>query len=169
MEKTDYELVKEKDYLELWKRYKALCLKFWKILITQLPNEYECFDDFYTDCYEIVMNAANALDLEKMNKEKFCFYIQLYHYLQNFTIRDLVGKHFKSNIIQEDDKAFPNLKDENSEKIIDYLDAELFIEKNIRPILNEKENKKLTSYLNGNKESKISTMFPKIRKKITNI
>lgn len=88
-ELTDYELIKNKNYYELWKRYSPLFLTFYnkvpKFVRTQL---WQDFDEFRQDCYPILVSAVDSEKLERVkNPETFKLYIQLYHYLMNFTTR----------------------------------------------------------------------------------
>lgn len=88
-ELTDYELIKNKNYYELWERYSALFLTFYnkvpKSVRTQL---WENFDEFRQDCFPILVAAVDSEKLERVkNPETFRLYIQLYHYLMNFTTR----------------------------------------------------------------------------------
>lgn len=95
---TDYELIEKKDYLALWEKYTPLIRKFYNKAHNStyyylFPNSFE---DFKFDMYEVVVKAAEAIKLNKIkDKNKWCFYAQLYHYLQNATDRDTISKYMR--------------------------------------------------------------------------
>ncbi len=99
MEKSiDYKLIENKDYESLWKKYKPLCMKYFQKLPEDIRKQVydDYFEDFYVDCYEVLHNAAESLKLSKIkNPKTWTFYIQLAHYLQNFTTRDIVRDTYK--------------------------------------------------------------------------
>lgn len=98
MMSIDYELIKNKDYEALWKKYRPLCMKYFQKLPEDIRKQVydNYFEDFYVDCYEVLHDAAESLVLSKIkNPETWTFYIQFAHYLQNFTTRDIVRETYK--------------------------------------------------------------------------
>ena len=86
---NDYELIKEKNYYELFERYSALFMTFYKRVPTSVRDQlWENFDEFKQDCYPVLVSAVDSEKLKRVkNPETFKLYIQLYHYLMNFTTR----------------------------------------------------------------------------------
>lgn len=177
---SDYELVKNKEYLKLWNQYKGLLNVFYYKCVDALTqsgfpfDDYEDMQDFFYDCYPIVVNAVDSIKLEKIKKpETWTLYIQLYHYMQNFVNRD---------IIQPKLKAFSNgfqlldIDDEKN-KVLSYDDNELInIEDkiafnqliDIAISLGPKYIDVLNKVMNG-KSSKKSKHFKEIITKYNNI
>lgn len=95
---TDFQLIVNKDYTTLWKKYKYLIMVFWKKLPDYCKIFYfdNSFNDFNNSCYESVVKSAKSINVDLItDKETWTFYIQLYHYLQNYTTRDIVGDYIK--------------------------------------------------------------------------
>lgn len=94
---TDYEIVKKKDYYTLWKKYEALMMIYFK----KLPDDvrdyvFEDFADFKSSCYQVLVNAVEALTLSKIkNPETWTFWQQFSFYLQNYTTRNIVRDTYK--------------------------------------------------------------------------
>lgn len=86
---NDYELIRDKKYFELWEKYSPLFMSFYKKVSTSVRNQlWEDFEEFKQDCYPVLVAAVDSEKLERVkNPETFRLYIQLYHYLMNFTTR----------------------------------------------------------------------------------
>ena len=86
---NDYELIRDKKYFELWERYSPLFLTFYNKVPKSVRNQlWQDFDEFRQDCYPVLVSAVDSEKLERVkNPETFKLYIQLYHYLMNFTSR----------------------------------------------------------------------------------
>lgn len=118
---TDYELIEKKDYLALWEKYIPLIMKFYNKAHNStyyylFPSSFE---DFKFDMYEVVVKAAEAIKLNKIkDKNKWCFYAQLYHYLQNATGRDIINKFMRSG--QDKILSYDNV--EAGEEVAHYFD-----------------------------------------------
>ncbi len=86
---NDYELIKEKNYYELFERYSPLFMAFYKKVPSYVSNQlWQDFDEFKQDCYPVLVAAVDSEKLERVKSpETFKLYIQLYHYLMNFTTR----------------------------------------------------------------------------------
>lgn len=103
---NDFELVKEKNYAELWKKYIPLMNKFYKKAVTSalkigLFIPYENTFDFQADCYPILINAVDSIKLEKIkNPEDWTLYIQFYRYLQNFISRQVIRPLIRNNNLE---------------------------------------------------------------------
>lgn len=86
---NDFELIKNKKYYELWERYSPLFMTFYKRVPTSVRDQlWENFDEFRQDCFPVLVAAVDSERLERVkNPDTFKLYIQLYHYLLNFTSR----------------------------------------------------------------------------------
>ena len=86
---NDFELIKNKKYYELWERYSPLFMTFYKRVPTSVRDQlWENFDEFRQDCFPVLVAAVDSERLERVkNPDTFKLYIQLYHYLMNFTSR----------------------------------------------------------------------------------
>lgn len=95
---TDFELVKEKDYFELWNRYTGLMLTYFYKIPANIRNDlFENFQEFKDSCYPEVVKAVDALKLERIkNPETWKFYIQFSFYLKNYTGRKLVKEYIRN-------------------------------------------------------------------------
>ena len=119
MMSVDYELIKNKDYEALWKKYRPLCMKYFQKLPEEIRKQVydDYFDDFYVDCYEVLHDAAESLTLPKIkNPETWTFYIQFAHYLQNFTTRDIVRETYKQWANETSVDTFNSLDDNASDR-----------------------------------------------------
>lgn len=93
---TDYELIKSKNYYEIWSKYRQLMMKFYMRLSEHKIYAFEDFDDFASSCYEVVVQAVDSIKLEKIKKpDTWTIYIQLYRYLGNYTTRKVIPNYYK--------------------------------------------------------------------------
>lgn len=89
----DLQDIINKNYLNLWNRYKPLQMKYWKKISEYIRHDLydNGFDEFCQDCYLVLVNAANGVKVEKIkNPETYSFYVQYSQWLHNFTTRDIV-------------------------------------------------------------------------------
>lgn len=89
----DLQDIIDKNYLNLWNRYKPLQMKYWKKISEFIRHDLydNGFDEFCQDCYVVLVNAANGIKVEKIkNPETYSFYVQYSQWLHNFTTRDIV-------------------------------------------------------------------------------
>lgn len=89
----DLQDIINKNYLNLWTRYKPLQMKYWKKISEYIRHDLydNGFDEFCQDCYLVLVNAANGVKIEKIkNPETYSFYVQYSQWLHNFTTRDIV-------------------------------------------------------------------------------
>lgn len=89
----DLQDIINKNYLNLWNRYKPLQMKYWKKISEYIRHDLydNGFDEFCQDCYLVLVNAANGVKIEKIkNPETYSFYVQYSQWLHNFTTRDIV-------------------------------------------------------------------------------
>lgn len=89
----DLQDIIDKNYLNLWNRYKPLQMKYWKKISEYIRHDLydNGFDEFCQDCYLVLVNAANGVKVEKIkNPETYSFYVQYSQWLQNFTTRDII-------------------------------------------------------------------------------
>lgn len=145
MKSEDYILIEKKDYYGLWVKYRELIAKFYNKLAMHKIYAFDDFQDFYQSCYEVLVEAADKIKLEKVKKEDtWTFYIQLYHYLQNYTSRKVVKDYYNNiNMLPYDSEIL----DESS-----YIDDNSSFEKTESlkqtiPHLSEHDKKLLTKYI----------------------
>lgn len=102
---TDYELVKNKDYTAILKKYRPLMMRYFQKMLTVSNCGFEDFEDFISGFYEDMVKAVNAVKLSKIkDPETFGLYCQLSFWLRNFTtrkIRDYVKLQKYSNPLLE--------------------------------------------------------------------
>ena len=86
---NDYELIKNKNYLELFEKYDHLFMAFYKKVPSYVKNKvWDNLEEFKQDCYPVLVAAVDSEKLERVkDPETFGLYIQLYHYMMNFTTR----------------------------------------------------------------------------------
>lgn len=98
--KTDYELVKEKNYYELWVKYEGLMMIFFKKLPENIRDDmFEDFDEFKQSCFPHLVKAVDSIKLERVkDRETWTLYIQYYRYLQNYTSRQIVKKYIGTTL-----------------------------------------------------------------------
>ena len=94
---TDFELVKKKDYYALWQKYEGLMMIYFKKLPVDVRDYvFEDFTDFKSSCYQVLINAVEALTLSKIkNPDTWTFWQQFAFYLQNYTTRNIVRDTYK--------------------------------------------------------------------------
>lgn len=141
---NDYTLVKEKNYFEIWKQYRQLMMKFYNKLSDNKIYAFDDFDDFASSCYEVVVQAVDSIKLDRIkNKETWTIYIQLHHYLQNYTTRRVVPNYYKDNNVVSYDTEFQfgSYNDDNS--IFEKMESL----KQIISHLSEHDRKLLTKYI----------------------
>ena len=95
---TDFELVKEKDYFELWNRYVGLVLIYFNKIPANIRNDlFEDFEEFKDSCYPEVIKAVDSIKLERIkNPSTWSFYIQFSFYLKNYTSRKIVKEYIRN-------------------------------------------------------------------------
>lgn len=118
----DYELVKNKDYLAIFKKFRALMMKYFQKMIVVSDCGYEDFDEFTDDFYPEMVKAVDAVKLERIkDPDKYGLYQQLAFYLQNFTTRKLRkyirDKKFNAQIEEEYDAPYNDNSNEKTEKM----------------------------------------------------
>ena len=123
MNSIDYEFVKNKNYEGLWKKYKGLCIKFYLKLPEDIRKiEYDSFDDFYVDCFEVLKEAVDKLKLSKIkNSETWTFYQQFFYYLHNFTTRDIVRETYKRLYNEKPTDFYSTILDDYEERNTDFM------------------------------------------------
>lgn len=92
----DLQDIIDKNYLNLWNRYKPLQMVYWKKISEYIRHDLydNGFDEFCQDCYIVLVNAANGVKVEKIkNPETYSFYVQYSQWLHNFTTRHIVGDY----------------------------------------------------------------------------
>lgn len=86
---NDYELIKNKEYYKLFEKYDHLFMAFYKKVPSYVKYKvWDNLEEFKQDCYPVLVAAVDSEKLERVkDPETFGLYIQLYHYLMNFTTR----------------------------------------------------------------------------------
>ena len=161
MKSEDYILIEKKDYYGLWVKYRELIAKFYNKLTIHKIYAFDDFQDFYQSCYEVLVEAANKIKLEKIKKEDtWTFYIQLYHYLQNYTTRKVIKEYYAENMA-----SFDEAYEGSYESDFSFLEKSEALKK-ILPKLNDHEKILLTNYIkSGCKPSQArKAVLDKIRK-----
>ena len=99
----DLQDIINKNYLNLWNRYKALQMKYWKKISEYIRHDLydNGFEEFCQDCYLVLVNAANGVKVEKIkNPETYSFYVQYSQWLHNFTTRDIVRNYTQNYAVK---------------------------------------------------------------------
>ena len=99
----DLKDITDKNYLNLWNRYKPLQMVYYKKISEHIRHDlYEFgFEEFSQDAYIVLVNAANGVKLDKVkNPETYSFYVQYSQWLHNFTSRDIVRKYIHNYAVK---------------------------------------------------------------------
>lgn len=99
----DLQDIIDKNYLNLWNRYKPLQMVYYKKIPENIRHDlYEFgFEEFCQDCYIVLVNAANGVKVEKVkNPETYSFYVQYSQWLHNFTSRDIVRNYIHNYAVK---------------------------------------------------------------------
>jgi hypothetical protein len=140
---TDYELVKNKDYTAIFKKFRPLMMKYFQRMIKVSSCGYEDFDEFADDFYPEMVKAVDAVKLERIkDPDKYGLYQQLAFYLQNFTTRK-ISKHirdkkFNSQIKEDYDAPYNDTANENIERMASFhMIYTKYLDANQREIVDE--------------------------------
>ena len=90
---ADLQDILNKNYLNLWNRYRPLQMKYFKKISVYIRHDlyHDGFNEFCQDCYIVLVNAANGVKVEKVkNPETYSFYIQYSQWLHNFVTRNII-------------------------------------------------------------------------------
>lgn len=117
----DYKLVKEKNYLAIFKKFRPLMMRYYQRMIIVSKCGYEDFDEFADDFYPEMVKAVDAVKLERIkDPDKYGLYQQLAFYLQNFTTRKINkyirDKKFNAQIEEDYDAPYDDQANENAER-----------------------------------------------------
>lgn len=99
----DLQDIIDKNYLNLWNRYKPLQMVYYKKIPENIRRDlYEFgFEEFSQDCYIVLVNAANGVKVEKIkNPETYSFYMQYSQWLHNLTSRDIVRDYCHNYVVR---------------------------------------------------------------------
>lgn len=99
----DLQDIIDKNFLNLWNRYKPLQMVYYKKIPENIRRDlYEFgFEEFCQDAYIVLVNAANGVKVEKVkNPETYSFYVQYSQWLHNFTSRDIVRKYIHNYAVK---------------------------------------------------------------------
>lgn len=140
---TDYEIVKEKNYLEIFKKFRPLMMRYYQRMIKVSKCGYEEFDEFADDFYIEMVKAVDAVKLERIkDPNNYGFYQQCAFYLQNFTTRKLRkylrDKKFNAQIEEDYDAPYNDQTNENIERLASFDDVYTkYLNDNQRAIVDE--------------------------------
>ena len=99
----DLQDIIDKNYLNLWKRYKPLQMVYYKKIPENIRRDLydNGFAEFCQDAYIVLVNAANGVKVEKVkNPETYSFYVQYSQWLHNFTSRDIVRDYIHNYAVK---------------------------------------------------------------------
>lgn len=99
----DLQDIIDKNYLNLWNRYKPLQMVYYKKIPESIRKDlYEFgFDEFCQDAYIVLVNAANGVKVDKIkNPETYSFYVQYSQWLHNFTSRDIMRNYIHNYAVK---------------------------------------------------------------------
>lgn len=99
----DLQDIIDKNYLNLWNRYKPLQMVYYKKIPENIRRDLydNGFDEFCQDAYIVLVNAANGVKVEKVkNPETYSFYVQYSQWLHNFTTRDIVRNYIHNYTVR---------------------------------------------------------------------
>ena len=121
----DYELVKEKNYLAIFKKFRPLMMRYFQKMLTISNCGYEDFDEFADDFFPEMVKAVNAVKLERIkDHDSYGFYQQCAFYLQNFTTRKISkyirDKKFNAQIEEGYDAPYDDATNENIERMASF-------------------------------------------------
>ena len=125
MGSKDYEMVANKDYHGLFKKFRPLMMKYFQKMLKVSSCGYEDFDEFYDDFYSEMVKAVDAVKPERIkDPDNYGFYQQCAFYLQNFTTRK-INKHirdkkFNSQIEEDYDAPYNDNSNENTERMLSF-------------------------------------------------
>lgn len=113
----DLQDIIDKNYLNLWNRYKPLQMVYYKKIPENIRRDLydNGFDEFCQDAYIVLVNAANGVKVEKIkNPETYSFYVQFSQWLHNFTSRGIVRDYIHNYVIRymdynEDDHSWDSI------------------------------------------------------------
>ena len=113
----DLQDIMNKNYLNLWNRYKPLQMVYYKKISEHIRRDlYEFgFEEFCQDCYIVLVNAANGVKVEKVkNPETYSFYVQYSQWLHNFISRDIIRDYIHNYAVRymdynEDDHSWDSI------------------------------------------------------------
>jgi len=124
-EMTDYELIKNKDYTAIFKKFRPLMMKYFQRMIKVSLCGYEDFDEFADDFYPEMVKAVEAVKLDRIkDPDKYGLYQQLAFYLQNFTTRKISkyirDKKFNAQIEEDYDAPYDDATNEDIERMASF-------------------------------------------------
>lgn len=139
----DYELVKNKDYTAILKKYRPLMMRYFQKMLTVSNCGFEDFEDFIGGFYEDMVKAVNAVKPSKIkDPETFGLYCQLSFWLRNFTTRNIRkyirDKKFNAQIEEDYDAPYDDSTNDNIEKMESFnMIYAKYLDDNQRAIVDE--------------------------------
>lgn len=154
----DLQDIINKNYLSLWNRYKPLQMVYYKKIPLEIRHDvYEFgFDEFRQDCYIVLVNAANSVDINKINNPtSYSFYVQYCGWLHNFTTRDIIRDYCNTfSIKYMDYDGTDDNKEWGWDAILEYNETHSNLEELVDTLpekFQERCNKVAHSMRSGNK------------------
>ena len=112
---TDLQLCIEKNYLEIWTRYKMMFFKVFNSILTDMKYRiWQAEDEWLSFCYEKTIQAVDSIKPEKVkHPDTWTIYTQLNRYVFTYALRE-IEKEYKQNVCSLDSFIEENDYDENA-------------------------------------------------------
>ena len=112
---TDLQLCIEKNYLEIWTRYKMMFFKVFNSILTDMKYRiWQAEDEWLSFCYEKTIQAVDSIKPEKVkHPDTWTIYTQLNRYVFTYALRE-IEKEYHNNACSLDSFIKENDYDENA-------------------------------------------------------
>lgn len=112
---TDLQLCIEKNYLEIWTRYKMMFFKVFNSILTDMKYRiWQAEDEWLSFCYEKTIQAVDSIKPEKVkHPDTWTIYTQLNRYVFTYALRE-IEKEYHNNACSLDSFIEENDYDENA-------------------------------------------------------
>ena len=112
---TDLQLCIEKNYLEIWTRYKMMFFKVFNSILTDMKYRiWQAEDEWLSFCYEKTIQAVDSIKPEKVkHPDTWTIYTQLNRYVFTYALRE-IEKEYHNNAYSLDSFIEENDYDENA-------------------------------------------------------
>ena len=126
---TDLQLCIEKNYLEIWSRYRMMFFKVFNSILTDMKYRiWQAEDEWLSFCYEKTIQAVDSIKPEKVkHPDTWTIYTQLNHYVYVYANRE-IEKEYKQNVCSLDSFIEDHGFDENAAlRTYDYPEVDMDI------------------------------------------